>query len=156
MGQSLVIVPCGQAKIWAKHPLAGAVEARLAYSGGPFGINRDYAERFADRWVVLSAKYGFIAPGFMIPGPYNVTFKRKNTSPVDIDTLREQVEQQRLMEFDPIITLGGKEYQHAVRAAFEPWQTNIVAPFAGLPIGKAMQAVKRAIAAGDPFYRPAQ
>ena len=153
MGQSLVIVPCGQAKIWSKLPNSGSVEARSAYSGGPFGINRSYAERFADHWVVLSAKYGFIAPGFMIPGPYNVTFKRRSPPPVDVETLREQVEQQRLMQYGPIIALGGKEYQHAVRAAFEPWTVEIVSPFAGLPIGKAMQAVKRAIAAGDPLYR---
>jgi len=153
VGQSLVIVPCGQAKIWDRQPFAGAIAARDAYSGGPFGINRAYAERFADRWVVLSAKYGFISPDFMIPGPYNVTFKRKDPSPVGVATLREQVQRQRLMEFNPIIALGGKEYQRAVRAAFEPWSVKIVAPFAGLPIGKTMQAVKRAIAAGDPFLR---
>ena len=148
-----MIVPCGQAKIWDKRPEAGAVEARMAYSGGPFGINRAYAERFADRWVVLSAKYGFISPGFMIPGSFNVTFKRKKSAPVDVDTLRQQVERQGLMEFDPVIALDGKEYQRAVRAAFEQWPVHIVSPFAGLPIGKAMQAVKRSIAAGDPLYR---
>ena len=53
----------------------------------------------------------------------------------------------------PIIVLGGKEYQAAVRAAFDPWPAQLQAPFAGLPIGKAMQAVKRAIEAGDPLFR---
>lgn len=153
MGQRLVIVPCGQAKIWDKLRDIGPVKARDAYAGGPFKLNREYAERFADRWVVLSAKYGFIPPDFVIPGPYNVTFKRKNPPPVDVSTLRQQIETQHLQEFDPIIVLGGKDYQRAAHDAFEPWPAHLVSPFAGLPIGKAMQAVKRAIAAGDPLYR---
>ena len=45
----------------------------------------------ADRWVILSAKYGFIDPDFLIPGPYNVTFKRRATGPIDAETLRTQV-----------------------------------------------------------------
>lgn len=151
MGQTLVVVPCGQAKVWGKQPGIGPVEARLAYTGSPFTVNRGYAERFADRWVILSAKYGFITPEFVIPGPYNVTFKRKRSGPVDVGTLREQVEEQGLNEFAPIIVLGGRDYQRAVRAAFESWPVRLLAPFAGLPLGKSMQAAKRAIAAEDPL-----
>lgn len=151
VGETLVIVPCGQAKIWAKDPMAGPVEARDAYVGGPFKVNRAYAERFADRWLILSAKYGLISPDFMIDEPYNITFKDPRTGPVDIATLREQVEAQRLTRFDPIIVLGGMEYQMAARAAFTTNAARLYAPFAGLPIGKAMQATNRAIAAGSPF-----
>ncbi len=153
MVQSLVVVPCGQAKIWNKRPGAGPTRARDAYTGGPFKLHREYAERFAGRWVVLSAKYGFIPPDFVIPGPYNVTFKRKNPAPVDVDTLREQIDRQRLYDCDPIIVLGGKQYQQAAGAAFESWPVRLLSPFAGLPIGKAMHAVKCAIAAGDPLHR---
>ena len=38
-----------------------------------FTTNRAYAEKFGSRWVILSAKYGFIRPDFQIPGPYNVS-----------------------------------------------------------------------------------
>ncbi len=150
---TLVIVPCGQAKIWHKQPHAGAVQAKDAYTGGPFKLNRAYAERFASHWVVLSAKYGFIPPDFMIPGLYNVTFKRKNPAPVAVATLREQIEQQRLYQFNPIIVLGEKEYQSAVRQAFQPWTVQLIAPFTGLPIGKAMHATKTAIANGVALQR---
>lgn len=54
----LVIVPCGKRKIWDKHPDQGPTRADDAYIGTPFTLNRTYAERFGDRWVVLSAKYG--------------------------------------------------------------------------------------------------
>src|SRR3990172_7019090 len=38
--------------------------------------------------VILSAKYGLISPDFVIPGPYNVTFKNLSTRPIDVRTLR--------------------------------------------------------------------
>ena len=151
MAEMLVIVPCGQAKIWAKDPTAGPVEARDAYVGAPFKVNRAFAERFADHWLILSAKYGLIAPDFLIPEPYNITFKDPRTGPVAVSTLREQVEEQHLSRFDPIIVLGGMEYQLAARAAFTSNSWRLHAPFAGLPIGKAMQATNRAIAAGNPL-----
>jgi hypothetical protein len=31
-------------------------------------VNRNLAEHFATRWVILSAKYGFIDPDHLIPG----------------------------------------------------------------------------------------
>jgi hypothetical protein len=131
--------------------LAGPIEARDAYVGGPFKVNRAYAERFADRWLILSAKYGFISPDFVVPESYNITFKDPRTGPVGIATLRQQVEQQQLSRFDPIIVLGGMEYQLAARAAFTTNAARLYVPFAGLPIGKALQATNRAIAAGSPF-----
>ena len=151
MAETLVLVPCGQTKIWSKLPLAGAVEARDAYIGSPFKVNRAYAERFADRWLILSAKYGLLEPGILIPESYNVTFKDPRSGPVDVTTLRQQVEEMELTNYDPIIVLGGMEYQLAARAAFTGHVDLLHMPFAGLPIGKAMQATNRAIAAGNPF-----
>lgn len=73
----LVIVPCGQKKIWDCHANTGQTAARDAYTGAPFRINRAYAEVFSNAWIILSAKYGFIEPGFGISGPYNITLKKK-------------------------------------------------------------------------------
>ena len=77
MKEILVIVPCGQRKIWDKHPQKGATPARYVYIGAPFKVNAKYAEAFSKYWVILSAKYGLITPEFKIPGPYNITFKKK-------------------------------------------------------------------------------
>ncbi|GGM16688.1 DUF6884 domain-containing protein [Deinococcus aerophilus] len=78
MPGTLVIVPCGASKIWARQPDLGAVMAKDAYTGPPFVLHRQYAERFGDAWMILSAKYGFLAPDDFLPGPYEVTFKKRH------------------------------------------------------------------------------
>ncbi|MHB8132539.1 MAG: DUF6884 domain-containing protein [Mobilitalea sp.] len=147
----LVIVPCGQGKIWDKK-MVGAFAARDVYTGAPFKVNREYAERFADRWFILSAKYGFISPDFMIPEPYNITFKKKSTGPVSISVLQEQIKDMNLGSYDTVIGLGGKEYRTAMEGAFGVG-VNLIFPFSGLPLGKAMQATKRTVEVGRPYWQ---
>ncbi len=72
--RTLVVVPCGAKKIWSEQPSLGAVRAAEAYVGVPFRVNRAYAEVVGDAWVILSAKYGFLAPDELLDGPYEVTF----------------------------------------------------------------------------------
>jgi hypothetical protein len=57
----LVIVPCGQAKIWDRHPQLGSVSARDAYTGPPFKVNRQYAEQFAASMVSFRLTMRFLA-----------------------------------------------------------------------------------------------
>lgn len=147
-----MIVPCGNSKIWYREPDRGHVQAIDAYTGTPFKLNRRYAERFGDDWVILSAKYGFISPSYAIPGPYEVTFNRKSTNPISRDQLRQQVEDQRLYRFSLIVGLGGKAYREAISAAFRDSEIKLVFPFAGLPIGRMLQATKRALDTGEPGY----
>src|ERR1700682_6158789 len=116
--KTLVIVPCGRAKIWAKRPDAGAVLARDAYIGSPFKVNRAYAERFGDDWLILSAKYGFLAPADTLPENYNVTFKRPRTNPIAREELRRQVAERGLDRYDEVVGLGGREYRTNIEYAF--------------------------------------
>ena len=152
----LVIVPCGQKKVWDRSPSVGPTAARDAYTGPPFGINRAFAERFGEAWMVLSAKYGFIEPAFMIPAPYNITFKNRRTGPITTDQLREQIQKDNLARFTTVIGLGGKEYREAIELAFAGVPARLCFPFSGLPIGKAMQATKSAIATDDPTWESRQ
>jgi len=145
----LVVVPCGRSKIWSKQPSAGPTVAKDAYTGSPFKVNRKYAERDGHDWIILSAKYGFISPDFEIPAPYEITFKRKSSGPVTIEVLKKQVADMGLERYVAVIGLGGKEYRAAVFAAFENTVIAPKFPFAGLPIGKAMQATKQAIEQSD-------
>ena len=147
----LVVIPCGQGKIWDRHPETGPTPAEDAYTGAPSRVNRAYAERFATRWVVLSAKYGFISPDFVIPGPYNLTFKRRDSGLVDSATLRAQVAALDLASYSEVVVLGGKEYQKAARDAFVGTEATLHFPFAGLSLGLAMAATKKAITRGDPL-----
>ena len=86
----LVIVPCGYTKVWDSDPHRGSVQAKTHLF---FTTNRAYAEKFGSRWVILSAKYGFIRPDFQIPGPYNVSFKDPATKPVEAPTLIDQIKE---------------------------------------------------------------
>jgi hypothetical protein len=151
VGDVLVIIPCGQSKVWDDQPDRGPIQARDAYTGTPFRMNRAYAEAFASRWVILSAKYGFVSPDFLIPGPYNVTFKKRTTNPVGLARLIIQVKELRLDEAAQIIGLGGKEYRGMIERAFASFDCSPVFPFSGLSIGLAMQATKKAIQTGDPW-----
>lgn len=141
----LVIVPCGVSKIWDKDPNAGPTLAQDAYCGAPFRINRQYAEFFGHKWIILSAKYGFIPPDFELPGPYEVTFGRKSPKPVSTDYLRQQVKELSMDQFATVIGLGGKEYRHAITEAFEGQPIELKFPFSGLTIGRAISATKNAI-----------
>lgn len=153
MAKLLVIVPCGRGKIWDKEPQRGPTPARHAYTGAPFTVNRQYAERFGSAWCILSAKYGLIAPDSAIPANYNTTFNDATTNPVTVAHLQQQLLAQQLDQFDVIVGLGGKEYRAMVQRAFASTRAELVFPFAGLPIGKAMQATKHAIAEGTPFRK---
>jgi hypothetical protein len=145
MSNVLIIIPCGQGKIWDKQSKLGSVRAKDAYTGAPFKVNRAYAEHFANHWLILSAKYGFISPDFLISEPYNVTFKKQSTKPVSVPILREQVKSLKLYDFDTIIGLGGIEYRSMIEQAFIGYSVKIYFPFAGLSLGFAMQATRNAI-----------
>ncbi len=151
MAQTLIIVPCGSAKIWDKDPGRGCTPAREAYTGPPFTVNVRYAERFATQWRILSAKYGFIAPEFEICSSYNTTFKKKSSHPIGVDALHVQIRAQQLYEFDTCIGLGGKEYRAVLDAAFAPWSIQVIFPFAGLRLGDGMSAINDALQRGSPF-----
>ena len=75
---------------------------------------------------------------------------RPSYHPVAIVTLRAQVRDLGLDGFATVIALGGKEYRAMVRADFQGRTVNLQFPFAGLPMGKAMQAVLLALQAGSP------
>lgn len=156
MKGALVIVPCGQKKVWDRFPSAGPTAAGNAYTGPPFGINKTFAKKFGETWIILSAKYGFISPSFLIPQPYNITFKNRRTGPITTAQLREQIQNDDLTRFATVIGLGGKEYRKAIELAFAGVAAQLCFPFSGLPIGKAMQATKCAIATNDPMWERKQ
>ena len=86
--------------------------------------------------MILSAKYGLLHPVDTIAGPYDVTFKRRSTRPVNGATLRDQVRQLQLDAFDEVIGLRGREYREALRSASEGTSVMLSLPFAGLPIAE--------------------
>ncbi len=134
-----VVIPCGKAK---RFP-AGRAPAREAYVGSPFKVNSRYAEAVAPgRWLILSAKYGLLDPDEEIED-YNVSFNRPASGPIETAALAAQARARGLS--GRVIGLGGKEYVQALRMALSGLEAvELDFPFAGLSLGRAMAAVKRA------------
>lgn len=141
---TLVIIPCGKAKIWNRDPAAGPTLARDAYTGGPFKVNRGYAEAHGTTWLILSAKYGLIQGDYVLPGPYDTSFKHPHSGPISVDQVAAQIGERQLASFSRVVVLGGREYVEVARRAFRTFGQTVETPFAGLPVGKAMQAIKAA------------
>lgn len=139
----LVIIPCGKSKIWDKHPSAGPQKARAAYTGAYFNVNRQYAESRHCAWMILSPKYGFMRPDFLIPRNYDVTFAKPSTGPMSVQQLKRQVEERGLNNYDEITVLGGRDYVETVRGVFSNTKPKIEAPFVGHRIGEQMGMIKK-------------
>lgn len=142
MGLSiLVVVPCAGRKIWDIEPDHGPAKAKDVYKSPPFKVNKAFAEKFADRWIILSAKYGFIDPDFVIHKNYSVTFKKASTNPITMDQIKLQLKGKKLEDFDVVISLGGKDYTDIAKRVFSKI-SKVVVPTDGLRIGNAMKRVK--------------
>ncbi|MHC1686651.1 MAG: DUF6884 domain-containing protein [Methanothrix sp.] len=145
--KTLCVVPCGKRKIWDKEDKAksGAAAAKDAYTGAYSRKCKEYAEIFYPRnWCILSAKYGFVFPEELIPGPYNVSFNDKKTCPITIDALVQQIRQKELDDVEKVVVLGGKSYSAIVEKAFQG--KTIINPLANCRgLGYMMHKINEAI-----------
>ncbi len=117
MDRFLVVVSCGSQKIWDKYPSAGPTPARDVYTSSVFKASCRYAAHFAKRWVILSAKYGFIDPDFIISENYNRSFYDRGA--ISNPELKMQVGAARLTDFDLLGVVGSEIYWDRVARAFE-------------------------------------
>jgi len=128
--ETLFIVACTRTKIWDKNPQAPTyVPARDAYRGESFKefmiwLKENKAELKGFRWLVLSAKYGYIEPWHPI-GDYDVTFKDETTGPISDCALYSQVMYQKrwsdnrpLRRFKFVRCFGSTTYVEKVRKSF--------------------------------------
>ena len=90
-----MIVPCGRAKVWDRHPDAGPTAAVHAYTGAPFTVNRQYAEQSGGDWMILSAKYGFLLLQMLFQARTRRPSSGRATDPISFGALREQVRSAR-------------------------------------------------------------
>jgi len=144
----LCVVTCGMRKIWDKNPHAGPTEAREVYIGAFARTCIEYAERFyPDSYVILSAKYGFLFPDDIIPGPYNVTFNDPSTNPISLEELRRQAEEKGLMRYDEIVVLAGRKYVHIIKKVFK--DKKVLTPLERFPnMGSKISALIKSIKDG--------
>lgn len=124
----LAIIPCTKNKIWDDIPDLGPVYATCAYTGPEFVLAKALASKFADRIVILSAKYGFLDPWDRIPQTYDVTFSRPNDPFIGMDELKEQAKKKGLLEFSSITAIGNSHYQKRICEALSNPKTKIHLP----------------------------
>ncbi|CAD6493826.1 MAG: hypothetical protein DIAAKJNI_00559 [Candidatus Argoarchaeum ethanivorans] len=117
---------------------------------GPFAKKcREYATRFyLSSWCILSAKYGFLLPNYIVPGPYNVSFNDRKTDPITIEELSVQVKEKGLSNHERIIILGGKNYVEMANEVFS--SKEILSPLSdckgmGYMMGKLNDSIKRGV-----------
>jgi len=100
------------------------VPAREAYRGDDFVWWCSIASRVRCRWLILSAKYGFIEPDHPISN-YDVTFSDPHTGPISDESLIHQVKYQTrwednipLKSFKKVFVFGLDIYYFKVKLAF--------------------------------------
>jgi hypothetical protein len=152
MQNGFCIVPCGKEKIWKKFPEKGATQAKEVYIGSFVTRCRAYAELFfPDRYCILSAKYGFLFPEDWVNENYDVTFTRKNTFPIAIETLRQQAAQKNLFNYAPIVVVSGKTYGEVAQKVWGA--APIIMPLQNFKTyGLMMRQLKTAIETRIPFH----
>lgn len=103
----LVIIGCGKRKIWDRNPGAGPQKAGNVYVSPYFKAKRRFAESRGCEWMILSGKYGFVRPEFVIPRSYDATFNKRSTCAISVPELKRQAEEQGLGRYDEITVIGG-------------------------------------------------
>lgn len=127
--KTLYIVNCTQKKIWNENPDAPIfIPARFAYKGQSFIEFLKFIKPLEEKdakWLILSAKYGFIEPWHPITN-YNVSFDNPESGPISDETLRNQVLYQKrwkdnkpLRNFKKVMVYGSKIYYEKVKKAYE-------------------------------------
>jgi hypothetical protein len=134
MARTIALVAC----VAAKAPTPR--QAKDLYTSPWFVKAAAYAEKSADAWYILSAKYGLVGPHEII-APYDETLNRM---PV---TARKSWAAQVLADLktvavkpgDRIVMLAGKRYREHFVGPLQAHGCPVEIPMAGLGIGKQLQ-----------------
>lgn len=141
----LCIIPCGSRKIWDKGNVPeGAYRADQVYIGALHRKCQAYAKLFFPRWVILSAKHGFLDPQDLISGNYNLAFGTKDPDIISIEALQALSRAKGLAAYKDIVVLGGKKFMTLVPHVFA--NAAIAYPLVGSQgIGHMLQRLDRAV-----------
>ena len=143
LNKVLVIVPCGKRKIWSKQPNVTKVAAKDAYISQYFRLCKRYAEKFSDKWVIFSGKYGIIEPDMSIEN-YDSKLTYGKTKREFHQKIKEQLEE-LLIEYKIVVSLCGKDYSKILEDMIDHHKVKLYAPLSGQKIGIRMKKLKECI-----------
>ncbi|MBC1603348.1 hypothetical protein HCJ39_01220 [Listeria rocourtiae] len=148
----MIIIPSGKPKIWDRHQGIGPVPAKEAYTGTFHRLCRVYAEKFDGEYLILSPKYGFLAPDSIVPGTYDVRFTARGVTAntVSIEELTEQWQALNIKE-EPIVMLGGTKFRPLLEDVSDR-RNQFIFPLHGTRgIGEMQKRLRTAIDTGEPL-----
>ena len=120
------IIPCSKEKIWDIAPEKKAVRADEAYRSAFHRYARAYVCKHCEDYLILSAKYGFMRPDFMIETSYDVTFSRSLDPTISSHQLRKQA--LTYPHVTKLIVVCPQLYALRVQEAFAEHAIDIVYP----------------------------
>jgi len=153
MGKSnktLVIVPCGKKKIWSKLVHPKKVPAKDAYIGSYFRLCKLYAEKFSDKWVIFSGKYGIIEPNTPIEN-YDDKLVYRKMDKGFYYRIKKQLGE-LLTDCDIVISLCGRDYYKVIEEVVGDDGVKVYDPLSGLKIGMRMKKLKDCIENDYPSF----
>lgn len=152
MKPALCVIPCGAKKIWDLVPDAGPTPAKAAYAGAFHKACQKYAEAFSDRWVILSAKHGFLLPDDIVPDNYDLGFQHKDQEIVTVERLKRQLADKRLDRYPDVIVLGGRKVVRVLAGVLDTKTCTVHLPLSDCKgIGYMLQRLNRAVELGQPL-----
>jgi len=137
-------VPAAAPRYGTRNRTQGPTPARDTYTGSPFKVNREYAERFGDSWVILSAKLRLPRPRRNHRRPLQPTFSARLNPPIEISVCSaSRARDKELDRFSDLIGLGGRDYRAVIEQSFASSSVRPpLSPFAGMGLGESLGAAK--------------
>lgn len=140
---TVTLVACAKKKALEPAP------AKDLYTSHLFRLARAFAERHGERWFVLSARHGLLAPTQVI-APYNMTLKSY------LKRERAQWAQEKVLPTltaaaptgSRIIILAGRTYYEGIEPELLRLGYAVEVPMRGLDIFKMIQFLKKELANG--------
>jgi len=113
--------------------------AQELYVSALFEKSRKYAQKYADRWYILSAKHDLVAPDQVI-APYDETLNDMRKADRDAWARKVLAQLSKVTEpGDTLVFLAGKRYTHGIVPELKRRGYWVEEPMEGLPIGKRLR-----------------
>ena len=134
----------------ARKKRAESAPAQRLYDSPLFSKSAALARLTGDRWYILSAKYGLLSPSEVIE-PYDETLKGMPNA--EKLTWAKRVFEQLLAVTQPadkVVFLAGNDYRKDLEGELRRRGYSVEVPMEGMPIGKQLSWLNKAIAGAQP------
>ncbi len=136
-GRRIVLVSCVKSKTSKTAP------AQDLYISDLFKKTSAYAKLFGDRWYILSAKYGLLAPDQVIE-PYEKTLNKMGVQERKSWAKQVMLDLEKILSLsDEVIFLAGKRYRENLIKPIEELGCQVSIPMEGLTFGNQLKWLRK-------------